>query len=165
MALGTFIAGRYSAAWSASDVGYTAEGYTIEMSYLSEALDKTDAWGDTMIDGVYRGGNCFCQYRSKEYKSGAYGPLVGMGAAIGRVAATATPIGTLLSAMGLAFVLTSTAATPAVATPATLTATLAILAPNYPVSLLYDSRLREVPIRLQFLPALSSGTLTWFTQT
>lgn len=165
MALGTFIAGRFSATWSASDVGYTAEGYTIEQTYLSEALDKTDAWGDTMIDGVYRGGNCFCQYRSKEYKTGAFGPLVGMGAAIGQIAATATPIGRLLTAMSQAFVLTATANTPAAATPATLTATQAILAPNYPVSLLYDSRVRDVPIRLQFLPALATGTLSWFTQT
>lgn len=61
-------------------------------------------------------------------------------------------------------VLTATPNTPAAAAPASLTATASILAPNFDARLLFDSRLREVPVRLQLLPFSSTG-IRWFTIT
>lgn len=165
MALGTYVAGRYSGTYDSVDVGHTADGYTLDQQFKAELLDQTDAHAESLIDGVYRGGECTLAWRSKEYKAGSLGALVNMGGVIGVISTTTLPVGRLLSAMAKAMVLTATANTPAAAAPATLTAPGGILAPNYPVSLLFDSRLREVPIRLQLLPELATGTLRWFVIT
>jgi hypothetical protein len=84
---------------------------------------------------------------------------------LGVIFTAAAPIARLASAVAAAMVLTSTANTPAAASPASLTGSLSILAPNYPGSLLFDSRLREVPVRLALLPSVNSGTGTHFTTT
>ena len=151
----TVAAGRYSATYNSVDVGITQTGYEISLESKWQEITPTDAFGDTIIDGVFRGGNCYCQFEGMAYKAGAITPFWPWGA-LGILATTAAPIGRLASDVALAFVMTDTDATPAATIPATLTASKAILAPNNPAKLLFDSRLRTVPIRLQFLPYLST---------
>ena len=127
-------------------------------------VNQTDAFGDSVIDWGYRGGNVFLQFIGKAYKAGAITPFWPWGT-LGKLSTASAPIGRLASDVASAMVLTSTAATPAVATPATITASKSILAPNNPATLLYNSELRNVPIRLQLLPYLSSSEYIWWSQT
>lgn len=165
MALDTFIAGRYSGTYNSVDVGITRDGYEITLDAEYEDLGETDAWGLSVIDSVWRGGNCFVQFTSTAYKAGVITPFWPFGMALGGLANAANPIGRLASDMALAFVLTSTAATPAVATPATLTVTKALLAKNSNGRLMFNSKLREVPIRLRCYPNTASGNTSFFTLT
>lgn len=164
MALDTFVAGRYSGTYNAVDVGITDDGYTLQQDLSVEAIDESDAYGGTLIDFIYRGGNAFLRFMSKAYKAGSISPLWPYGA-LGVGATAAAPIGRLASAIAAAMVLTSTANTPAAAAPASLTGPGSILAPNFSWELLYNSKLRRVPVRLQLLPYLDTGTLRWFALT
>lgn len=164
MALGTFIAGRYSATNNSVDVGITKDGYRLEQGSEAELLNETDAFGATLIDWVYRGGSVRLNFRSKEYKAGSLACFWPWGA-LGVLQTTSAPISRLASDVAVAFVLSSTANTPAAAAPASLTATKAILAPNVPAEILFDSRLREVPISLQLLPYVSSSSHIFFALT
>ena len=164
MALDTFIAGPYAGTYNAVAVGLTEDGYELSHAAKAEVIDESDAYGATTLDWVYRGGECFLQFTSKAYKAGSITPFWPWGA-LGVIHTTAAPISRLASDVAAAMVLTAAANTPAAAAPATLTGSKSILAPNFDGKLLFHSKLRRVPVRLQLLPSLSSGTLLWWTQT
>lgn len=177
MSLGTFVAGRYSGTYNMSDVGITKEGYELELDTEIDEISDTDAWGGSVIDGIWRGGNCFLQFNSEEYKTGslqAFWPYGGGGGASGvgvlgilfdATQSTLLPIGSLASAISKAMVLTVQAGTPAVNNVNTLTATQALLAKNYNGKLLFNSKLREVPVRLRCYPYTSSTITKFFATT
>lgn len=180
MALDTFIAGRYSATYQSntvgpvnSDVGITKEGYKIELQTSLEVVSESDAYGATPIDGVYRGGQCMCDFTSLAYKTGslaAFWPWgntsTGPGALGTLVNSTTLPIGVLATAIARTFIMTAVAGTPAAATPATLTTTQALLREGFPGSLLFHSKLREVPISLRFWPYdAGAGVVKFFATT
>lgn len=131
-----------------------------------QTINESDLFGLSTIDAVLRGGDCFYQAEFKEYRAGSLScftkPFTGT---IGQLYSAANPIGRLATAAGAALVLTAVANTPAAATPASLTAAVALLAENYDVRLLFDSQLRPVPIRMQLFPQDSAGTGTWFSTT
>ncbi len=164
MALDTFIAGRYSGTVNAIDVGITRNGYRLRQRLRAELLDETDAYGNALIDFVWRGGAVSLLFNSKTYKAGAITPFY-MWGSLGVLSNAADPIARLASDEALALVLTATANTPAAAAPATLTASKAITGPDFQGELLYDSRIREVPVELQLLPYTSASNLVWFTFT
>lgn len=121
-------------------------------------MAPSDAYGDSVIDLVYRGGNVFLQFESKAYKAGSITPFWPWGS-LGAMGV----IGRLGSDVAAAMVLTSTAGTPAAAAPATLTGTKSILAENFPARLLFSSVVRTVPVRLRCLPYDSgAGVIKWF---
>ncbi len=142
-------------------MGITDEGYALQWSAKAQVIEKSDVYGEMMLDGVYRGSNWFFQTEFLEYKSGpvaAAFPYGGFG--------VQGVIGRLMSDIAAAMVLTSTAGTPAVATPASLTATKAILAPGSDPSAQFNSRLRTMPVRLVLLPVdIGSGVIKNFTTT
>lgn len=162
MSLDTFVSGRYSSTFNSSDCGITQQGYTLQQDSAAELINQTDAYGDSVIDWVYRGGNVFLQFESKAYKAGSVAPFWPY-YTLGKLSGSANPIGRLASSIAASMVLTSTANTPAASAPATLTGTYALLAPNSPANLLFDSRVRNVPVRLQFLPYASGSDTIWFT--
>lgn len=128
-------------------------------------IDETDLYGMSTIDAVVRGGDAFYQANFREYKAGSLTQFTTpFGGTLGLLVNAANPIGVLASGLAKALVLTSTTGTPAAAAPATLTASKALLAENYPVKLLFDSRLREVPIRMRLYPYVSTDTI-WFSTT
>lgn len=161
MSLGTFIAGAYTGTYGGVAMGITDEGYSLQWETKLQAIEKSDVYGEMMIDGVYRGSNWFFQTEFLEYKSGplaASFPWGGLG--------VQGVIGRLMSDVAAAMVLTATAGTPAVATPASLTATKAILAPGSNPSAQFNSRLRTMPVRLVMLPVdIGSGVMKNFTTT
>lgn len=163
MALDTFVAGRYSGTYNSDDVGITDQGYELEITSSMEVIEESDAFGQCFIDGIYRGGSGYLQFNCKAYKDGSVAPFWPWGA-LGVLATTNAPIGRLASAVGSAMVLSSTANTPAAAAPASLTMA-AILAENSPAKLLFNSKLRQVPVRLRAIPSVSTGTMKLFTLT
>lgn len=165
MSLDVFIAGRYSGAYNSVDVGITNDdGYSLSQDSNVETVEGTDAYGGSIIDWVYRGGNVYLQFTSKTAKAGSYSPFWPWGA-MGVMLTALAPLGRLASAVANSMVLSVTAATPATSdtlAPNTLTVAAAILAPNSPAALMFNSKVRNVPIRLQALPTLTSGTVKWF---
>jgi hypothetical protein len=157
------VAGAYTATYAAADVGFTQDGYKLSRENKVEVINKTDLYGDTIIDMVYRGGDTFIQFLSRVYKQGSITPWWPWGVDIGTIWDTNAPappvadipqggpIAMLASSIASAFIMTAVANTPAAAAPATLSA-VAILAPGYNTELLFDSRCRNVPIRLLLLP-------------
>lgn len=158
-----FIAGQYTLVYNGVSVGI-CEGDagvpTIEETNHAEQINSSDAYGKTLIDGVYQGGDFFAQYTCLEYKAGslaAFWPF----AAIGVMGI----IGRMLSDIAAPLVMTAIAGTPAANSPATLTASKAVLAPGYNTKLLFGPTLRKVPIRQVLLPYVSSSNNVWYTQT
>lgn len=190
MSLEFFVAGRYTGTYNATDIGITNDGIEIQQESRWEAIEASDNYGDSIIDGVYRGGNCYLQAESKAYKPGSLAPFWpwgGMGALEPSIGGSGLgimqwwggssgvyPIGRLASSVAQSMILTAIANTAFNNTPAnaivnTLTAPLAILAPNFSARLLFHTRLRQVPLRLLALPyevSFNGATLTrWFAIT
>lgn len=171
MALGSFVAGRYTGTYNSVGVGMCKEGYELEQDMELDEINETDAWGGTVVDGIWRGGNCHLQFTSEEFLTGvlaAFWPFGALG--ILTTATPAPPIGALASSLAKAMLLTVVTGTPAqtVVAPGivinTLTASGAFLAKNFNGKLLFNSKLREVPIRLRLYPYVSTNTV-FFTTT
>lgn len=161
MPLVASIAGAYTVTWNAVSIGVALkEGSEIEIVPKVNALAGSDTYGESTYDLLYRGVDVFYSTTSLEYKAGSTGPSVPF-AALGLMGV----IGQLGSGVAQALVMTATAGTPAAASPATLTAAAAVLAPGFSPKYLFDSRLREAPIKLQFLPTTISSAVKHFVLT
>lgn len=165
MALDTLIAGAYVGTWNAVAMGITRQGYELSAQTKAEMIDETDVYGGTTIDWVWRGLDVFMQATYRAYKAGPVSAFWPYHGTLGVMGDSAAPIGRLASDIAKALVLTATPATPAAASPATLTGAKSLLAPNFDARLLFDSRLREVPVRLQLLPFAVSDAIKHFTTT
>lgn len=147
-------------------MGVTRQGFEIQQQLRQEVIAETDAYGEATIDFIYRGGDVFAQFICRSYAAGSTAPFWPWGGgALGVMSTAAVPIATLASVVAQPLVMTVVANTPAAGSPNTVTAPLSILAPNFDGRLVFDSRLRDVPIRHQWLPSAASGTVTWFTKT
>jgi len=176
MALDTFIAGRYSSTFNSVDTGITDQGMELTLDSELEDIGESDAYGLTVIDGIYRGGNCFLQFNSLAYKAGSLGAFWPYGGAINGAGVLGIiydpnqignllPIGQLASNIAKAHVLTSTTGTPAASSPATLTGPKALLAKNFNGKLLFNSKLRTVPVRLRYYPYQDGTSILRFLAT
>ena len=161
MSLGTFVAGRYTAAWNSVAIGLCTEGYEVQMEPKEAMINRSDAFGDTMIDTIHRGADWFCQFEAMESWTASIKSIVSPYATFGLLGV----IGQLGSAVCFPLVLTSTAGTPAATSPSTFTATLAKLASNSNPRWQFNSVLRTCPIRMQLYPYSNTGTITFFALT
>lgn len=176
-----FIAGRYSVTWDppgagtgAVDVGIVERGYELQLSYSKKLITNTDAYADAVIDAIYRGANVFWQTTCLEYKAGSLNPAFPYGSIGDGVFLAYAPTGATYMSLGVigrldsnvagVLIATSTTATPAVSTPATLTATYSLIAENFNVNLLFGPEERKVPMRMRFYPYLDT-VLKFFTAT
>lgn len=171
--MGIFVAGRYSQSYNAVDVGITDEGIRLRQGSSWENIEISDAYGDSLIDGIYRGGNCTLMYDSKEFKAGAITPFWPWGAlgVLHTSGVGGAPVGRRASDVAAATVLTATTGSPTAVAGAlaiaTLTSPKSILAPNSPAEFLFNTRLRKVPIMLALLPTevtqAGASLTTWYT--
>lgn len=163
MALGTFVAGRYSATYdrdgsgggSPADIGITEEGYEIQQSHFKEVIARTDAYGDTPIDAIHRGLQVFAQFTCIEYLASVLGmafPIQGTAPGVGAGTLNLGVIGVLDSGKAGILVLTSTTGTPAASSPATMTLHRCIQAENADIRFIMAPTLRKLPIRLRVYP-------------
>lgn len=166
MPLGVLVAGRYSCTYNSVDVGFSRQGFELSFQFKQEEINESDLYGLSLIDCVLRGADVSLTAVLREYKAGSLACLWPLGGGtLGRIASAAVPIGSLATNLAAPLVLTSTANTPAAASPASLTAPLSFMAPNYNPRILFDSRLREVPIQQHFFPSVSGGNLSAFSTT
>ncbi len=164
MPLATLIAGRMSATYNSVDVGITRQGHEIEIQLKAEMIDESDLYGLSTIDALLRGGDAFYSATFREYKAGSISVLTRpFGGTLGLLTNAANPMGVLASDKAQALVLTATANTPAASSPASLTASKALLAENYPVKIVHDSRLKELPVRMRLYPYASSSDTIFFS--
>lgn len=138
----------------------TRNGFTLSAENKVEVINQTDLYGDTIIDLVYRGRDTYLQWVAKVWQNANPTLWWPWGATIGTIWTAAAPIARLGSSVAQSLVLTSVANTPAAAAPASLTASKAIIAPNFNAELSFDSRCRDVPMRMLCLPTDSTGTGT-----
>lgn len=173
MPLGTFVAGRYSStidppgATGATDLGLMEKGYEIEVQHEEDNIVDTDAYARMVIDQVFQGINAWLQGTAKEWKAG---PLLAAfpQAVLAPTGATFLGPGViarLASALAGVLIMTATTGTPAAAAPATLTATFAKIAENFPIRWMLGSEHRRLPFRFRMLPYDDSGTIKIFTAT
>lgn len=160
MALGTFVAGAYTSTYNSVAIGITKEGYRLRFQFLKRLIDKSDQYGDTILDAVYRGANVNLTLQAIEYKAGTTGPAWPY-AALGVLGT----IGRLDSALAQSVVLTATSGTPAAAAPATWTGAKCIIGENNNVEWVYDSSNREVPIGFRVYPYdAGSGAIKFWVE-
>jgi len=152
----SFIAGPYSLTYGAADLGIVEDAIRQELTATVDVV-RGDNLGDSVQDGVYRGGNMFLDMVLQEYNAAAapdafwpWNAVEGVVGAIGR----------LMSGVAAALVLTKIAGSTA--TPSTRTYGKVVLAENYPVSMLLGSRLKNVPLRLRCLPYKPASDTVWF---
>jgi len=167
----TPVAGAYTGTYNAVALGImNDDGFVLSFQPKGQDINDTDQFAMTLIDGIYRGIDWRVRYRTKEWNAGMQGAFQVFGAA-GTNPAPALGLGViarLYSAIAKALVLTATTGTPAATSPATLTASLALLAPGVNVDWAFTSKVREVPIEHICLPqSLSTGggtfTVPWTT--
>ena len=157
-----FIAGQYTVSYDGATIGQVRDGINIEHSFFKQLITG-DNYAETPQDAVYRGGECFAEFVCLEYNNAkaklAFWPYHATYGTIGTVGRT--DVG---SSLVKTLLLTSTAGTPAVTQPPTITATRAILAEGFPVRLLFAPALREVPLRFRLYPDASGLFFTLGTE-
>lgn len=164
MAIEVTIAGAYTSTYNSVAVGMTTNGFELQVDTHGEIVNETDIYGESVLDFVQRGSSYRLIAESKVFKAGSVTPFYPWGS-LGVIATTAAPIGRIASDVAASMVLTVVSNTKAHnTTPSinTLTASKAILAPNSNLSLLFSSRVRNVPLNLMLLPSESGGTVTAF---
>lgn len=161
MALAAVIAGPYGAAWGSgpTSLGMSEDGVRLRQQ-VSKQLITSDSYGDSVIDGVFRGGQVFMTMVGIEYAAAVaamwpYGALGVMGQ-VGRL--------DFGSSVAQQAVLTAVSGTTASTAPATLTAAQTAPDENLNAELQFASRARYVPVSLRCYPYSSSG-VRWFSTT
>ena len=158
MALLAVIAGPYSNTYSGTSLGAVEDGFRVRQSVNKEVVNKSDSYGDSAIDGVFRGGDVLITLVGLEYTAAmaAFWPygVFGIMGQVGRM-----DVGSTIAA---ATVLTAISGTTAAATPTSLTASQTIIDENFNQELLFRSGQRNVPITLRCYPYSSTG-IRWFT--
>lgn len=156
--MATYIAGKYDGTYDGTTIGELAEGWRLSHSRFSRIITGHSG-AKTPQDGIHQGGEMFLSMTCIE----AY--LTKVKLAFWPLSSTLFDlgvIGRLDSAMAKQVIMTALAATPAAASPATITFPLTILAEGYPVEMLFGPDLREVPLRLRLYPNSSNvfGSVT-----
>lgn len=167
MGLGAFVPGVFAGTYNGTTLGLTtSEGWRLKWRDSVKKINDTNAYGDTLIDGIYRGKQGVqLLVTVKEWNS-----IVK--AAIWPWSVPATPvfdgklgqIGQLMSDVAKAIVLTPEALSPAaVAGNNTFTASKAILSPDNDIELLLGPDERDIPLLFDLLLYDDSGTKRFFT--
>ncbi len=165
--LGTFISGPYTATYNGQNIGIVEAGFELELIIAAQEITG-DAYGDTIIDGVYRGGNMFVTFVGQEQLKGALlsaWPFSATAAASYALADLAVlgVIGKQFTEIGQNIVLTAIAGTTAATNPATLTAMAFPSRESKRIA--FKSGLRQFPCRMQLILQDYSGTKKFFSVT
>lgn len=158
-----FIAGAYLPTFDGSTLGQVEDGISLDYSFASDEI-KGDNLGDTTQDDVFRGlaGAMFLEMTLTEFNAaGVLAAFWPWSATWGRI--DTGIVGQLGTGLAKSLVLTKVSGPNA--TPTTLTALKAVLAPGYPIRLLFAPRLRRVPLRLKLYPYTASSVNQFFTIT
>lgn len=166
MGLGTFVPANYAITYNGTTVGLTTSaGAKLKWRDSIKKINDTNAYGDTLIDGIYRGKQGVqLMFTVKEWNA-----IVK--AAIWPWSDTATPVfdgklgrmAQLMSDAAKAIVLTPEASSPAAtAGNNTFTASKCILSPDNDVELLMANDERDIPLLFDLLLYDDTGVKRFF---
>lgn len=164
MALGTFTPGHYAMTHNGNACGLvTSGGQSLRFRPSIKKINNTSLYGDTLIDGIYRGmSGVQLLVTFKEWTAAIRALLWPWSTNLGEQGL----IGQLSSELAKPIVLTAQALSPAAVNgPATLTAALALLAPENDVSILFGPDERDVPVLFDCYLYDDSGTKRFFKLT
>lgn len=171
MALATVIAGAYTATMAAASMGQQEDGFRLRLSFAKEEI-RSNTYGDSVIDAVYRGGNCFLtgvfiESASVILKAGV-GPLnpfnpYGAGGSVSGLGFMGV-VGRLDFALTGAVVLTAVTGLPAASDIASLTGTNSIIDQNLNQEIVMANRARFVGLTFRLYPYTSTD-VKWFAVT
>jgi hypothetical protein len=166
MALNSFVTGPYTATFNSLDPGYTENGWDLSINFKRILIDKTDVYGDTVIDMIERGIEPFISAVFRQYGGAAgtaavtsafYPGTVGVNQAVGVLSSTLVKTLVLTAIAGTTAATTNPATGATEAGPSTLTSTGAIVVENANSTVNFGSVNRDVPVRFRLLPYSSSG--------
>lgn len=167
MAVGgeVLISGPYAATWNGVALGLTeGEGGlpTLTTMAKSKPVNSSNLYGATKIESVHLGADMTLEMILLEYLKGiaALWPF-GTWGALGAV-------GTFKSALAKPLVLTAVAGTPASASPATWTASMAVISDDHQGKIRYGPEVRTVPLKFDLYPYARAGNaanLGFFVET
>lgn len=157
-----FAHGPYTVELNSVALGLTEGPIRVSQMWHGAPI-KCDQYGNSTIDAIQLGADVYIAITLKEWDTAAKGAIYQIS---GGTAGTVGLIGRALGDIAQSLVLTAVSSTPAATHgPATLTASLAVLAPGQNTELLLGNIERNVPLIFQCLPTASSGLLTHFTST
>lgn len=170
----SWIAGAYTAVFNSLACGQCDNQKGIRLSHQQMYEDITgDAYGDTVQDMIYQGMTAELEMELLEADAAALASLenpMAAGYALGQVGVPVVAAGKTK-----ALVLTAQSGTsaaggagtggPGGGSPATITILACCLAPGFPVTKVFNSKLRRIPLKLRMFPVNNSGTITFATQT
>jgi hypothetical protein len=165
MSLGgeVLVVGSYAVTWNAVSLGimHGEEGVpTIIQVPKSRPINNTDKYGDSKIDSIHRGVEYWAEMVCQEYLKGLTA-LCPWAAAFGEHGLP----GVLKYSFAAALVFTAVAGTSAATSPATLTASKAVLADDHQTRLPFGPVLRTVGLRFDLMPYIASLKNVSFTTT
>lgn len=158
------ISGPYLGSFNALPFGTQDDnGYELSVTVQGQEVNASDAYGLTLVEGIYRGLNWRLRFRGLEWnKSGLLSSLqmFGQTGALGTFNPTIGVIGERMTKFTQALLLTAILANPP-STPQTLTSLSAMLSVNSRSDMLFTSKMREFPIEFSLVPYLSViGSIT-----
>ena len=149
------VSGPYLGVWNALPLGTQGDdGFELSCTIQGQEINATDAYGQTLVEGIYRGQNWKLRFRGLEWnKSGLLTALQAFGQS--GAAGTFTPIlanvGDRMSTYAKTLLLTAILGNPPT-TPQTLTAVQAVIAPQSTSAFNFTSKMREFPLEMVLLP-------------
>jgi hypothetical protein len=154
------ISGPYIGIWNGLPLGtQNDDGYELSCTIQGQEINASDAYGLTLVEGIYRGQNWRLRFRGLEWNqegliailemfgdSGAdtLAPLLG-------VPPGANPIGDRWTKFGGTLLLTAILGNPP-SVPQTLTALSSAFAPNSQTAFNMTSKMREFPLEMVLFP-------------
>lgn len=169
MALKAFITGPYTATYDSTAIGVTQDGFNLSIVMMAELINQTDAYGDSVVDLITRGANCFCSFISRTYDAATMKLLNAHGASTWNVMPDPGYLG---SDRAKTLALTDVAGTTAAATGiltgaadgvAALSASKAIMQEGADSNIPLGPTNRDVDVSLRLLPYAYSGSNVFFT--
>ena len=159
------IAGPYTATYNAFALGtQNDDGFVISANHRGQEINASDAYGETLVEGIWRGMNWRLRLRGLEWnKRGLLDSLQAFGQPNGggTFGPSVDNVGDRYSKFAQAMVLTAVLGNPPT-TPQTVTATNAIVAPGQTTEFMLTSKMREMPIEYVLLPyAATISTKTY----
>lgn len=158
-----YTAGHYTATYNSNALGFTDDGFTVEITHKGEPI-RFEEWGDNLMDLTERGVEVTVEAVLKEWTAAGLQGLIwpwsstfGKVDCAGRFAAAGS--------IGKVLVLTASSCAPAATDgPASITFHNAIIHPDVAKSINLNNKLRVVPIRMMcFLTDVGSGVMKYFT--
>ena len=140
--------------WNALALGtLNDDGYELACTLQGQEVNESDAYGMTLVEGIWRGQNWRVRIRGLEWKTGLLSSLQMFGQS--GLAGTLTPIlanfGDRWTKYCQTLLLTAILGNPPT-TPQTLTAVNAGIAPNSQAAFQMTSKMRELPLEYVLIP-------------